>query len=51
VPVNEEGELVDVQSVISMPLANQRCVLPKFDRSPAIRFSGRSMRQARNGLS
>jgi metal transporter CNNM len=38
VPVTEEGELVDVQSVISMPLANQRCVLPKFDRSPSDPF-------------
>jgi hypothetical protein len=34
VPVTEEGEPVDAKSVISMPLANQRCVLPKFDRSP-----------------
>jgi metal transporter CNNM len=38
VPVTEEGELVDAQSVISMPLANQRCVLPKFDRSPTDPF-------------
>jgi hypothetical protein len=36
--VTEEGELVDAQSVISMPLANQRCVLPKFDRSPTDPF-------------
>ena len=34
IPVTEEGEPVDVQSIISLPLANQRCVLPKFDRSP-----------------
>jgi metal transporter CNNM len=34
VPVGEEGELVHAQSIISMPLANRRCVLPKFDRSP-----------------
>jgi metal transporter CNNM len=34
VPVTEEGELVDAQSIISMPQANRRCVLPKFDRSP-----------------
>jgi metal transporter CNNM len=34
VPVSEEGEPVHAQSIISMPLANQRCVLPKFDRSP-----------------
>jgi len=34
IPVTEEGEPVDAESIISMPLANQRCVLPKFDRSP-----------------
>ena len=34
VPVTEEGEPVHAQSIISMPLANSRCVLPKFDRSP-----------------
>jgi metal transporter CNNM len=34
VPVGEEGEPVDAQSIIAMPLANQRCVLPKFERSP-----------------
>ena len=34
VPVTEEGEPVDAQSIISLPLANQRCVLPTFDRSP-----------------
>jgi hypothetical protein len=34
VPVCDEGELIDEQSIISLPLANQRCVLPKFDRSP-----------------
>jgi hypothetical protein len=34
VPVSEEGELIDARSVISMPLANQRCVLPTFERSP-----------------
>ena len=33
VPVAEEGELVHAQSIISLPLANQRCVLPKFDRA------------------
>jgi metal transporter CNNM len=33
-PVTEEGEPVDPKSIISLPLANQRCVLPKFDRSP-----------------
>src|SRR6202000_819711 len=34
VPVCDEGELIHEQSIISMPLANHRCVLPKFDRSP-----------------
>jgi metal transporter CNNM len=34
VPVCDEGELVHPQSIISLPLANSRCVLPKFDRSP-----------------
>lgn len=34
VPVTDEGELVDAESVISMPLANLRCVLPQFSRSP-----------------
>ncbi len=29
-----EGELVDTQSVISLPLHNSKCVLPKFNRSP-----------------
>ena len=34
VPVTEEGEPVDAQSIISLPLAKGRCLLPKFDRSP-----------------
>jgi metal transporter CNNM len=32
--VTQEGELLDAQSVISLPLANRRCILPKFERSP-----------------
>ena len=32
--VTEEGEPVDAQSIISLPLANGRCVLPAFDPSP-----------------
>jgi metal transporter CNNM len=32
--VTEEGEPVDTQSIISLPLANGRCVLPPFDPSP-----------------
>ncbi|MGA8651685.1 MAG: CNNM domain-containing protein [Xanthobacteraceae bacterium] len=34
IPVTDEGEPVDVQSIISLPLANNRCVLPTFDRTP-----------------
>jgi cyclin M-like protein len=34
VPVTEEGEPVHAQSVISLPLAKGRCLLPKFERSP-----------------
>jgi metal transporter CNNM len=34
ISVCDEGEFVDVKSIISLPLSNQRCVLPKFDRSP-----------------
>jgi metal transporter CNNM len=32
--VSKEGEPVDPQSIISLPLANGRCILPKFARSP-----------------
>jgi hypothetical protein len=34
IAVTEEGEPIDAQSVISLPTANRRCVLPKFERSP-----------------
>ena len=34
ISVCNEGEFVDVKSIISLPLANQRCVLPEFKRSP-----------------
>lgn len=34
VSVCDEGELVDARSILSLPLANQRCVLPSFERSP-----------------
>ncbi len=37
-PVTDEGEPVDTQSIISLPLQNSRCVLPKFDRSPSDPF-------------
>jgi metal transporter CNNM len=32
--VSDEGEIVHTQSVISLPLAHHRCVLPQFNRSP-----------------
>jgi metal transporter CNNM len=32
--VTDEGEAIDALSVISMPVANRRCVLPTFDRRP-----------------
>jgi metal transporter CNNM len=38
VSVCDEGELVDAKSILSLPLANQRCVLPQFDRSPSDPF-------------
>src|SRR3984885_913387 len=34
VPVCDEGEFLDAKSILSLPLADQRCVLPQFDRSP-----------------
>jgi metal transporter CNNM len=34
VSVCDEGEVVDTKSILTLPLANQRCVLPQFDRSP-----------------
>jgi metal transporter CNNM len=34
VSVCDEGEIVDAKSILSLPLANQRCVLPPFERSP-----------------
>jgi hypothetical protein len=34
VPVTDEGEIVDAKSVISLPQANNRCVLPHFERTP-----------------
>jgi hypothetical protein len=34
IPVTDEGELVHTQSVITLPLANRRCILPHFTRSP-----------------
>jgi metal transporter CNNM len=34
VPVTDEGETIHAQSVISLPLANRRCILPHFTRSP-----------------
>lgn len=34
VPICDEGEVLDANSILSLPLANQRCVLPPFERSP-----------------
>lgn len=34
VSVCDEGEEIHAQSILSLPLANQRCVLPKFERVP-----------------
>jgi metal transporter CNNM len=34
ISICDEGEFVDAKSILSLPLANQRCVLPKFERSP-----------------
>jgi metal transporter CNNM len=34
VPVCDEGELIHAQSIISLPLANRRCILPPFKASP-----------------
>src|SRR5262252_7320952 len=34
IPVCDEGEVIHAKSILSLPIANQRCVLPKFDRVP-----------------
>src|SRR5579871_3069546 len=34
ISVCDEGEEIHHQSIMSLPLANKRCVLPKFDRVP-----------------
>ena len=34
ISICDEGEFVDAKSILSLPLANQRCILPKFERSP-----------------
>jgi metal transporter CNNM len=38
VSICDEGELVDAKSILSLPLSNQRCVLPQFNRSPSDPF-------------
>ena len=38
IPVCDEGEPIDAKSIISLPFANQRCVLPKFNRVPSDPF-------------
>ncbi len=32
--ISDEGEIVAPNSILSLPFAQQRCVLPKFDRTP-----------------
>lgn len=34
ISVCDEGEFVDARSILSLPLANQRCILPSFNPSP-----------------
>ena len=34
ISVCDEGEEIDARSIVSLPLVDQRCVLPKFDRAP-----------------
>jgi metal transporter CNNM len=38
ISVCDEGEEIHAQSILSLPLANHRCVLPKFDRVPGDPF-------------
>ena len=38
IPVCDEGEVIHAQSILSLPFANQRCVLPKFERVPSDHF-------------
>ena len=38
IPVCNEGEVIHAQSILSLPFANQRCVLPKFERVPSDHF-------------
>jgi metal transporter CNNM len=38
ISVCDEGKEIHAKSVISLPLANQRCVLPKFSRAPSDPF-------------
>ena len=38
ISVGEEGEEIDPRSILSLPLANQRSMLPKFDRVPGDPF-------------
>ena len=49
IPVTDEGEPIHAQSIISLPLANRRCILPQFTRSPDDPFLRSSTRRGRNG--
>lgn len=34
VSVSDEGELIHAQSILSLPIEGNRCVMPKFERAP-----------------
>ena len=51
VPVTEEGEIVDAKSMISLPLAHSRCVLPISTAPRRTPFCAGSMLPARSGSS
>jgi metal transporter CNNM len=51
VPVCDEGEAVHPESIISLPLASGRCVLPKFERSPDDPFLRQVDASDKNGSS
>jgi metal transporter CNNM len=38
ISICDEGEIIDAKSILCLPLANKRCVLPQFDRSPSDPF-------------
>jgi hypothetical protein len=34
IPVCDEGEVIHANSILTLPLVNQRCIMPKFERAP-----------------